>query len=167
MQLDRAAQGPAMPCAPHLSTELRADAKAHRQGQGARGQSKNSAKPATGRHQHHARDLRTALAWLKSQGDLIETDKDGRSRPRSHRPAEAHGWRLPGDVQQRQGQAQSPRHHQPVRRHERHQQDVRLDERRRARAQARRRRCASRSSRRSSSRARRRCRSTSSRTRRT
>src|SRR5439155_8062136 len=24
---------------------------------------------------HHARDLRTALAWLKSQGDLIETDK--------------------------------------------------------------------------------------------
>src|SRR5690349_23676094 len=24
---------------------------------------------------HHARDLRTALAWLKVQGDLIETDK--------------------------------------------------------------------------------------------
>src|SRR5262250_295296 len=24
---------------------------------------------------HHARDLRSALAWLKSQGDLIETDK--------------------------------------------------------------------------------------------
>ena len=24
---------------------------------------------------HHARDLRTALAWLKAQGDLIETDK--------------------------------------------------------------------------------------------
>ncbi len=31
---------------------------------------------------HHARDLRTALAWLKSQGDLIETDKTGRPRPR-------------------------------------------------------------------------------------
>ena len=24
---------------------------------------------------HHARDLRTALAWLESQGDLITTDK--------------------------------------------------------------------------------------------
>ena len=62
----------------------------------------------------------------------------GRSRPRGHRPAEAHGRRLPGDVPQRQGQAQPSRHHQPVRRHERHQQDVRLEDRRRARAQARR-----------------------------
>src|SRR5262249_60342416 len=25
--------------------------------------------------QHHAADLRTALGWLRSQGDLIETDK--------------------------------------------------------------------------------------------
>ena len=61
----------------------------------------------------------------------------GRSGPRSHRPAEAHGWRLPGAVQQRQGQAQSPRAHQPVRRHQRHQQDVRLEGRCRAREEAR------------------------------
>ena len=31
-------------------------------------------KPAAAK-QHHAADLRTALDWLRSQGDLIETDK--------------------------------------------------------------------------------------------
>ena len=31
-------------------------------------------KPAAAQ-QHHAADLRTALDWLRSQGDLIETDK--------------------------------------------------------------------------------------------
>src|SRR5258705_12939106 len=31
-----------------------------------------AAKPAAA---HHAQDLRSTLAWLKSQGDLIETDK--------------------------------------------------------------------------------------------
>ena len=34
---------------------------------------KKDAKPAEGAHQ--ARDLRSALAWLKAQGDLIETEK--------------------------------------------------------------------------------------------
>ena len=29
-----------------------------------------------GRHRHHAHDLRSALAWLNAQGDLIETDKE-------------------------------------------------------------------------------------------
>src|SRR5262249_44544534 len=28
-----------------------------------------------GRNEHHASDLRTALEWLRAQGDLIETDK--------------------------------------------------------------------------------------------
>src|SRR5712672_390286 len=34
-------------------------------------------KPAAGhaRNEHHASDLRTALDWLREQGDLIETDK--------------------------------------------------------------------------------------------
>src|SRR5215475_10256174 len=31
--------------------------------------------PSKADETHHARDLRTALAWLKSQGGLIETDK--------------------------------------------------------------------------------------------
>src|SRR6266581_7819021 len=31
--------------------------------------------PTGGETTPHARDLRSALAWLKSQGDLIETDK--------------------------------------------------------------------------------------------
>ena len=31
-------------------------------------------KPAAGK-EHHAQDLRTALDWLREQGDLIETDK--------------------------------------------------------------------------------------------
>src|SRR4029079_2237582 len=39
-----------------------------------------AAKEASGRkvsaHENHARDLRTALDWLKSQGDLIETRKE-------------------------------------------------------------------------------------------
>ena len=34
---------------------------------------RSDAKPAEGAH--HARDLRSALAWLKAQADLIETEK--------------------------------------------------------------------------------------------
>ncbi len=60
----------------------------------------------------------------------------GQSRPRAHRAAEAHGWRLSGAVQQGQGQAQSPAGHQSVRRHERDQQDVRLEGRHRPHPQA-------------------------------
>ena len=68
----------------------------------------------------------------------LDRDRQGgRSRSRGHRPAEAHGRRLPGPVQQRQGQAEPPGHHQSVRRHERHQQDVRLEGRRRAHPEAR------------------------------
>ena len=61
------------------------------------------------RNSSHARDLRSALEWLRSHGRPDRDRQDGRPGPRSHRPAEAHGWRLPGAVQQRQGQAQSPR----------------------------------------------------------
>ena len=71
-------------------------------------------------------------------GRLDRDRQGGRSGSRSDRPAEAYGRRLSGSVRKRQGQAQPPRRHQSVRRHERHQQDVRLEERRRARAQARR-----------------------------
>ena len=78
---------------------------------------------------------RAGLAEIAGRPDRDQ--EGGRSGPRGHRPAEAHGWRLPGDVPQRERQAEPPRHHQPVRRHERHQQDVRLEERCRARAQAR------------------------------
>src|SRR3954454_9498922 len=31
--------------------------------------------PAAPKHKNHAQDLRTALAWLKSHGDLIKTNK--------------------------------------------------------------------------------------------
>ena len=63
------------------------DATAHPQGQSARRQGEegrqrrelckraSSVKSAPA-DKNHARDLRTALAWLKSQGDLIETNKE-------------------------------------------------------------------------------------------
>ena len=33
-------------------------------------------RPAAADKQHHARDLRSTLEWLREQGDLIETDKE-------------------------------------------------------------------------------------------
>ncbi len=119
-------------------------------------------------NQHHAADLRTTLGMAARAGRPDRDRQAGRSGSRSHRIAEAHGWRLPGAVQQCQRQAQSPRAHQPVRRHQGHQQDVRLEGRRRAREEA----CAyaltpSAQARSRSRRTRRRARSTSSRDRRT
>src|SRR5262245_38731816 len=42
---------------------------------GAQGTMQEHVKTAKADETHHARDLRSALAWLKAQGDLIETDK--------------------------------------------------------------------------------------------
>ena len=70
---------------PRIASQLRdpgfieegvTDATAHPQGQAARRQGEEGQQGRSGsRHQHHAHDLRSALDWLKSQGDLIETDK--------------------------------------------------------------------------------------------
>ena len=119
------------------------DATAHPQGQAARRQGEEGRQRCDSKRQQakRARQSRARSAHRACLAEIAgRPDRDqegGQSGPRGHRPAEAHGRRLPGDVPQRQGQAQPPRHHQSVRRHERHQQDVRLEERRRARAQAR------------------------------
>src|SRR3984893_8701993 len=77
-------------------------------------------------------------ARLAAQRGGPDRDRSaGRSRSRSHRPAKAHGRRLPDSVSQRERQTPAPGAHESVRRYQGHQQDVRLEERRRTSKEAR------------------------------
>ena len=82
-------------------------------------------------------DLRNTLEWLKSEGDLIETDKEVDPDLEITAIQKNLDGRLSDPVQQCQGQAFSPRRDEPVRRHGRDQQDVRLGEPHRPHAEAR------------------------------
>ena len=66
------------------------------------------AKPVAQASNHGRRDLRSNARMAARPGRPHRDRQGGRSRSRGHRPAEAHGRRLPGAVPQRQGQAEPP-----------------------------------------------------------
>ena len=84
-----------------------------------------------------ARDLRTALEWLRQQGDLIETDKEVDPDLQVTGLQKHMDGGCPVLFNNVKGKPNHRVAHQPVRRHERHQQDVRLEGRYRADAQDR------------------------------
>jgi hypothetical protein len=74
----------------HIRKDKQLAAKARKAAKSASYAKRPSAVKSAPAKTNHAQDLRGALAWLKSQGDLIETKKE--SIPTSKSPACRSTW---------------------------------------------------------------------------